>query len=85
MIGFFFAILFLLFCLGCVISTLVKGGSKGKSAGHDDSRYARTQSFMDFDPGTDSDKVGNPKYPNAGMDSVMKHEFMNDLLDGDKN
>jgi len=40
---------------------------------------------MDFDPGADSNKVGDPKYPNAGMDSVMKHEFMNDLLDGDKN
>lgn len=85
MVGFFLAILFLLFCLGCVIRTIVKGGFKGKSAEHDDSRYARTRSFMDFDPGTDTNKVGDPKYPNAGMDSVMKHEFMNDLLDGDKN
>lgn len=81
MVGFFLAILFLLFCLGCVISTLVKGGSKGKSAGHDDSRYARTRSFMDFDPGLDTKKVGDSKYPNAGIDSVMKQEFMNDLLD----
>ena len=38
---------------------------------------------MDFDPGVDSDKVGNPKYPNAGMDSVMKHEFMSDTFDED--
>lgn len=85
MVGFFLAILFLLFCLGCVIRTIVKGGFKGKSAGHDNSRYARTRSFMDFDPGMDTDKVGDPKYPNAGIDSVMKQEFMNDLLNGDKN
>ena len=85
MIGFFLAILFLLFCLGCVIRTIAKGGSKGKTAGHDDSRYARTRSFIDFDPGVDTYKVGESKYPNAGMDSVMKQEFMNDLLDGDKN
>ena len=84
MVGFFLAILFLLFCLGCVISTLVKGGSKGKSAGHDDSRYAITRSYMDFDPGTDSDKVGDPKYPNAGMDSVMKHDFIEDLINDEK-
>ena len=84
MVGFFLAILFLLFCLGCVIRTIVKGGFKGKSAEHDDSRYARTRSFMDFDPGTDSDKVGDPKYPNAGMDSVMKHEFIEDLINDGK-
>lgn len=84
MIGFFFAILFLLFCLGCVISTLVKGGSKGKSAGHDDSRYARTRSFMDFDPGVDTNKVGDSKYPNAGIDSVMKQEFLGDLINDEK-
>lgn len=52
---------------------------------HDDSRYAKTRNFMDFDPGVDEDKVGDPEYPNAGVDSVMKHEFMNDLLDEDKN
>lgn len=85
MIGFFLSILFLLFCLGCVIYDIAKGGSKSRTAGKNDSRYARTGSFMDFDPGVDANKVGDPKYPNAGMDSVMKHEFMNDLLDGDKN
>ena len=61
MIGFVFAILFLLFCLGCVISTLVKGGSNGKPTRHDDSRYAKTGCFMDFDHGVDLGKRGNPK------------------------
>jgi len=46
---------------------------------HDDSRYAKTRNFMDFDPGVDEDKVGDPEYPNAGVDSVMKHEFMEDI------
>jgi hypothetical protein len=40
---------------------------------------------MDFDPGVDSNKVGDSKYSNADIDSVMKQEFINDLLDGDKN
>ena len=40
---------------------------------------------MDFDPSVDEDKVGDSEYPNAGIDSVMMHEFMNDLLDEDKN
>lgn len=85
MIVFFLSVIFLLFCLGCVIYSIAKGGSNGRATVNDDSRYAKTGSFMDFDPGADSNKVGDPKYPNAGMDSVMKHEFMNDLLDGDKN
>ena len=46
---------------------------------HDDSRYAKTRNFMDFDLGVDEDKVGDPEYPNAGVDSVMKHEFMEDI------
>ena len=46
---------------------------------HDDSRYAKTRNFMDFDPGVDEDKVGDPEYPNAGIDSVVKHEFMEDI------
>ena len=46
---------------------------------HDDSRYAKTRNFMDFDPGVDEDKVGDSEYPNAGVDSVMKHEFMEDI------
>lgn len=40
---------------------------------------------MDFDAGVDSNKVGDPKYPTAGIDSVMKHEFMEDVIDRDKN
>jgi len=85
MIGFFLSVIFLIFCLGCVIYTLARGGGGKKSARHDDSKYARTGCFMDFDPGVDSNKVGDPKHPNAGMDSVLKHEFMNELLDGGKN
>ncbi len=50
------------------------------SRGGGPSRYEKTGSFMDFDPGKDSDKVGDPKYPNAGVDSVMKHEFLDDLM-----
>ena len=53
----------------------------GSSGG---STYSQTRNWMDFDPGKDSDKVGDRKYPTAGIDSVMKQEFMNDLLDGDK-
>ncbi len=44
------------------------------------SRYEKSGSFMDFDAGVDSDKVGDPKYPNAGVDSVMKHEYLDDLM-----
>lgn len=46
--------------------------------------YSKSQNYMDFDLGTDSNKIGNSQYPNACIDSVMKHEFMNDLLDKDK-
>jgi hypothetical protein len=45
------------------------------------SPYEKSRNFMDFDPGKDGKKVGDPKYPTAGADSVMKHEFMNDLFD----
>lgn len=48
------------------------------------SMYSKSQNFMDFDPGTDSDKIGNSQYPNACIDSVMKQEFLDDLLDKDK-
>ena len=51
---------------------------------HEDSRYSKTRNYMDFDPGKDSDKIGDPKYPTAGVDSEMKQQFLDDLLDGDK-
>lgn len=44
------------------------------------SSYEKSKNFMDFDAGVDSDKVGDPKYSNAGMDSVMKHEYLDDLM-----
>lgn len=49
-----------------------------------DTRYSETRNWMDFDPGKDESKVGDPKYPTAGIDSVMKHEFLNDLSDEGK-
>lgn len=50
-----------------------------------DSQYSKTHNYMDFDSGVDSNKVGDSKYSNASIDSVMKQEFINDLLDGDNN
>ena len=47
--------------------------------GDHDSRYSKSQNFMDFNAGVDCEKVGDPKYPTAGMDSVMKHEFLDEL------
>ena len=49
-----------------------------------DSPYEKSRNFMDFDPGKDEKKVGDPKYPTAGLDSEMKQQFLNDLLDGNK-
>ena len=43
-------------------------------------KYEQSGNWMDFDIGRDEKKVGDPKYPKAGIDSVMKHEFMDDLL-----
>lgn len=47
--------------------------------GDHDSRYSKSQHYMDFDAGVDCKKVGDPKYPTAGMDSVIKHEFLDEL------
>ena len=49
-----------------------------------ESDYSRTRNWADFDPGKDSDKVGDPSYPTAGHDSVMKQEFLDELMDGEK-
>ena len=54
------------------------------SSSKNDSRYSKSGNWVDFDPGVDENKVGDPKYPNAGIDSVMKHEFLNDLDKEDK-
>lgn len=51
------------------------------SKGGHDSRYSQTHNFMDFDPGVDSDKVGSKEFPNAGSDSVMKHEYLKKLFE----
>jgi len=44
------------------------------------SNYSKTRHWTDFDPGVDTGKVGDPKYPNASMDSVMKHEMLDEVL-----
>ena|GEM_PF-6575424 len=63
-----------------VIIVAVIHFSKEDSSESSKTRYSKTGNFMDFDPGVDSDKVGDPKYPNAGIDSVMKHEFLDDVM-----
>ena len=63
---------------------LFSKGSTRSASGPKETRYSKTGNYMDFDPGVDSDKVGDPKYPNAGIDSVMKHEFLDDLIDKSK-
>ena len=57
---------------------LIIGTAKGKPT-NPTTRYDKTGNWMDFDIGKDETKVGNPKHPNAGIDSVMKHEFMDDI------
>ena len=49
-----------------------------------ETRYSKTRHYLDFDLGKDTDKIGNPDYPSAGIDSVMKEEFLNDLMDNEK-
>ena len=61
-----------------------KVDSARSHSGPKETRYSKTGNFMDFDPGVDSDKVGDPRYPNAGTDSVMKHGFLDDLMNDDK-
>lgn len=46
---------------------------------NNDSRYEQSHNYIDFDPGKDSGKVGDSEYPNAGLDSVMKQELIDDL------
>lgn len=52
---------------------------------NNESKYSKSGNWMDFDPGVDENKVGDPKYPNAGTDSVMKHEFLDNLNKKDSN
>ncbi len=70
-------VLFVVVCVLVLWALLRKLKQGGRS---EESRYDRSGSFMDFDPGLDSDKVGDPDRPNAGMDSVLKQEYLNDLL-----
>ena len=75
--------LLLVILLAVIIVAVIhfaKEDSTQSSSGPNETRYSKTGNFMDFDPGVDSNKVGNPKYPNAGIDSVMKHEFLDDVM-----
>ena len=62
----------IIFC----VSSAKGSTSKNKTT----TRYDKSGNWMDFDIGKDENKVGNPKYPKAGQDSVMKHEFMDDIM-----
>ncbi len=59
-----------------VVILLIKVGSG--------SNYSKTQHWTDFDPGIDTKKVGDPKYPHAAMDSVLKNEMLDEVLKDDK-
>ncbi len=49
-----------------------------------ESRYSKSGNWADFDPGKDTDKVGNPKYPHAEIDNQMKEQFLNDMTEDDR-
>ena len=55
---------------------------KPTKGGHD-SQYSHNHNWVDFDAGVDSDKIGDKEYPTAGVDAVMKHEFLDDLMKND--
>lgn len=59
------------YVIAVVVILLIKAGSG--------SNYSKTQHWTDFDPGIDTKKVGNPKYPHAAMDSVLKNKMHDDL------
>ncbi len=80
--GFVVTIVILLLIL--FIFILIKDTSGSENDREKYTRYSKTGNWMDFDPGKDSKKVGDPKYPNPGADSVMKHEFMEELMDDKK-
>lgn len=46
--------------------------------GHD-SQYSHTHNWIDYDAGVDSDKVGSKEYQKAGVDAVIKYEFLDEL------
>ena len=56
-----------------IFTSAISSSKKGSS------RYSQTRSWVDFDPGVDEDKVGDLKYPTAGIDSILKQEFLDDL------
>ncbi|MCR5760816.1 MAG: hypothetical protein K6F82_02270 [Sphaerochaetaceae bacterium] len=55
--------------------------SKEERKKRDETLYSKTGSFADFDPGKDTDKVGDPAYPHAAMDNTLKEEYLDNLFD----
>ena len=79
MIGFFLSAIFLIICFVLIIRSFFN--AKIKPPSDTDTTYAKTRSFMDFNPGEDLDKIGDCHYPTAGIDSVMKNEVLENMLD----
>lgn len=77
-----FLISFFVICLVLIIKSFTS--SKEKTEPNNETRYSRSKNYMDFDAGTDSNKIGDSKYPTAGVASVMKHEFLNELTEDKK-
>ncbi len=73
---------FFVICLVLIIKSFTS--SKEKTEPNNETRYSRSKNYMDFDAGTDSNKIGDSKYPTAVVDSVMKHEFLNELTEDKK-
>jgi len=69
-------LLVLIVIIAVVVVLLIKAGSG--------SRYSQSQHWTDFDPGVDTSKVGDPKYPHAANDSVMKQNLLDEVFKDDK-
>ena len=70
-------LLLILIVIAVIVAVLLIKAGSGSS-------YSQTRHWTDFDPGVDTKKVGDPKYPHAAMDSVIKNEFLDDVLKDDK-
>ena len=64
-------LLILIVVIAVIVILLIKAGSG--------SNYSKTQHWTDFNPGIDTKKVGDPKYPHAAMDSVLKNKMLDNL------
>jgi len=48
------------------------------------SNYSKSGNWADFDPGTDANKVGDSRYPHAGIDNYEKEKFLSGLFEDGK-